>query len=62
MSMSDPIADMFTRIRNAQAVDQTQVRMPSSKLKGSIASLLKQEGYIAPTSGLSCQLIPHIAI
>ena len=46
MSMSDPIADMFTRIRNAQAVDQALVRMPSSKLKVSIASVLKQEGYI----------------
>ena len=46
MSMSDPIADMFTRIRNAQAVDQAHVRMPSSKLKVSIASVLKQEGYI----------------
>ena len=46
MSMSDPISDMFTRIRNAQAVDQAQVGMPSSKLKVSIASLLKQEGYI----------------
>ena len=46
MSMSDPIADMFTRIRNAQAVDQAQVKMPSSKLKVSIASVLKQEGYI----------------
>ena len=46
MSMSDPIADMFTRIRNAQAVDQAQVRMPSSKLKVSISSVLKQEGYI----------------
>ena len=44
--MSYPIADMFTRIRNAQAVDQAQVRMPSSKLKVSIASVLKQEGYI----------------
>ena len=44
--MSDPIADMFTRIRNAQAVDQAQVKMPSSKLKVSIASVLKQEGYI----------------
>jgi small subunit ribosomal protein S8 len=44
--MSDPISDMFTRIRNAQAVDQAQVRMPSSKLKVSIASLLKQEVYI----------------
>ena len=46
MSMSDPIADMFTRIRNALAVDQAEVSMPSSKLKVSIASLLKQEGYI----------------
>ena len=46
MSMSDPIADMFTRIRNAQAVDQAQVRMPSSKLKVSIAGVLKQEGYV----------------
>ena len=46
MSMSDPIADMFTRIRNAQAVDQAKVKMPSSKIKVSIASVLKQEGYI----------------
>ena len=46
MSMSDPIADMFTRIRNAQAVTQTLVIMPSSKLKVAIAGLLQQEGYI----------------
>ena len=46
MSMSDPIADMFTRIRNAQAVTQTLVTMPSSKLKVAIAGLLQQEGYI----------------
>ena len=46
MSMSDPIADMLTRIRNAQAVDKTAVTMPSSKLKIAIAQVLKDEGYI----------------
>mgnify|MGYP001282700300 CR=1 FL=1 len=46
MSISDPIADMFTRIRNAQAVEQDTVSMPFSKLKYAIASVLKQEGYI----------------
>jgi small subunit ribosomal protein S8 len=46
MSMSDPIADMFTRIRNAQRVDKETVAMPSSKLKVAIATLLKAEGYI----------------
>lgn len=46
MSMSDPIADMLTRIRNAQMMDKTSVRMPSSKLKKAIAQVLKDEGYI----------------
>jgi len=46
MSMSDPIADMLTRIRNAQGVDKATVEMPSSKLKVSIAKVLKDEGYI----------------
>jgi small subunit ribosomal protein S8 len=46
MSMSDPIADMLTRIRNAQAVDKAVVDMPSSKLKVAIAQVLKDEGYI----------------
>jgi small subunit ribosomal protein S8 len=46
MSMSDPIADMLTRIRNAQAVEKSAVRMPSSKLKVAIAQVLKDEGYI----------------
>ena len=46
MSMSDPIADMFTRIRNAQAVEKATVTMPSSKLKTAIAQVLKDEGYI----------------
>ena len=46
MSMSDPIADMFTRIRNAQRVDKQTVAMPSSKIKLAIAAVLKDEGYI----------------
>ena len=46
MSMSDPIADMFTRIRNAQRVEKPSVAMPASKLKIAIATLLKDEGYI----------------
>ncbi|MGS0755379.1 30S ribosomal protein S8 [Roseateles sp. GG27B] len=46
MSMSDPIADMLTRIRNAQSVEKVNVVMPSSKLKVAIAKVLKDEGYI----------------
>ena len=46
MSMSDPIADLLTRIRNAQSVNKTTVAMPSSKLKVAIARVLKEEGYI----------------
>jgi small subunit ribosomal protein S8 len=46
MSMSDPIADMLTRIRNAQMVEKAVVSMPSSKLKVAIAQVLKDEGYI----------------
>jgi small subunit ribosomal protein S8 len=46
MSMSDPIADMLTRIRNAQMVEKTSVVMPSSKLKAAIAQVLQDEGYI----------------
>ncbi|HEX7340687.1 MAG TPA: 30S ribosomal protein S8 [Rhodanobacteraceae bacterium] len=46
MSMTDPIADMFTRIRNAQMMGKAHVRMPASKLKLAIAELLKNEGYI----------------
>jgi small subunit ribosomal protein S8 len=44
--MSDPIADMLTRIRNAQAVEKVTVTMPSSKVKVAIAQVLKDEGYI----------------
>jgi len=46
MSMSDPIADMLTRIRNGQQVERVFVEMPSSKVKVAIATVLRDEGYI----------------
>ena len=46
MSMQDPIADMFARIKNAQARSRREVSMPMSKQKKAIAEVLKQEGYI----------------
>jgi small subunit ribosomal protein S8 len=46
MSMSDPIADMLTRIRNAQLSEKISVAMPASKLKAAIAQVLKDEGYV----------------
>jgi len=47
MSMSDPIADMLTRIRNAQRAHKSEVSMPGSKMKLAIANVLKDEGYVA---------------
>jgi small subunit ribosomal protein S8 len=47
MSMQDPISDMLTRIRNGQAASKVSVKMPSSKQKVAIATVLKAEGYIA---------------
>jgi len=46
MSMSDPIADMLTRIRNAQMAEKVNVKMPSSKVKVAIAKVLQDEGYV----------------
>jgi len=46
MSMSDPIADMLTRIRNAQMAEKVTVAMPSSKLKVALAQVLQDEGYV----------------
>ena len=46
MSMTDPIADFLTRIRNANSIRKDRVEMPSSKLKRSLANILKQEGFI----------------
>ena len=47
MSMTDPISDMLTRIRNGQAARKKEVRMPASKVKKAIAEVLKEEGFIA---------------
>lgn len=47
MSLSDPIADMLTRIRNASSAAKPEVSMPSSKIKAAIAGVLKQTGFIA---------------
>ena len=47
MSMSDPIADMLTRVRNAQQAGKTSVALPSSKQKVSIAKVLEDEGYVS---------------
>ncbi len=47
MSMTDPIADMLVRIKNAAAVGKQTVKLPSSKIKVAIANVLKDEGYIA---------------
>jgi small subunit ribosomal protein S8 len=46
MSMNDPIADMLTRIRNAQSAEKLSVAMPASKVKAAIAQVLKDEGYV----------------
>lgn len=50
MSMTDPIADMLTRIRNAQKNEKPAVTMPSSKIKAAISAVLRQEGYITDFS------------
>jgi small subunit ribosomal protein S8 len=47
MSMQDPLADMLTRIRNAQMAGKTSIDMPGSKLKTAVARVLQDEGYIA---------------
>ena len=64
MSMTDPIADLFTRIRNAQATGKRSVRMPASKLKLAIASLLKNEGYVldAATSDVEGKPVLEITL
>jgi small subunit ribosomal protein S8 len=46
MSMTDPISDLLTRIRNAQAVEKATVKIPASKVKRSVLQVLKEEGYI----------------
>ncbi len=62
MSMSDTIADMLTRIRNAQHTRKADVRMPSSKMKREIARVLKEEGYIADFRVEPCDGKPELVI
>src|SRR3982751_6017918 len=62
MSMSDPIADMLTRIRNAQMIERAVVTMPSSKVKIAIAKVLKDEGYIEGYKVTSEESTPGLRI
>jgi len=62
MSMSDPIADMLTRIRNGQARGKVTITMPSSKQKVAIANLLKDEGYLTDVVVESAGTKPQLAI
>ena len=61
MTMTDPIADMLTRIRNAQATKKLSVSMPASKQKAGIADVLKNEGYIKDYS-ISDEAHPQLTI
>jgi small subunit ribosomal protein S8 len=60
--MNDPIADMLTRIRNAQAVAKKTVSMPASKIKAGIAAVLKQEGYIVDYKVIDNDAKPTLTI
>ena len=62
MSMQDPLSDMLTRIRNAQMAGKKSVEMPGSKLKAAVASVLKEEGYIADFRASSETGKPRLAI
>jgi small subunit ribosomal protein S8 len=62
MSMSDPIADMLTRIRNAQMTEKVSVAMPSSRLKVAIAKVLKDEGYIEDFRVAGSETKPELEI
>jgi len=62
MSMTDPIADMLTRVRNAASRRQRTVTMPSSSLKLSIAEVLKREGYIEAFSILEKKIQNHLQL
>ena len=61
MSMQDPLADMITRIRNAQMAQLAKTSMPSSKIKVSVAEVLKSEGYIADFN-VSASAKPELTI
>src|SRR3989338_9266441 len=61
MSMQDPLADMLTRIRNAQMAEKSVVSMPSSTLKVAVAKVLKDEGYVADFQ-ISSVIKPELTI
>lgn len=62
MSMQDPLADMLTRIRNAQMAGKPTVEMPGSKLKTAVANVLKEEGYIAEFAAIEEDGKPRLSI
>jgi small subunit ribosomal protein S8 len=62
MSMQDPLADMLTRIRNAQMAGKPTVEMPGSKLKTAVANVLKDEGYIAEFAAIEEDGKPRLSI
>jgi small subunit ribosomal protein S8 len=62
MSMQDPLADMLTRIRNAQMAGKTRVEMPGSKLKAAVAKVLEDEGYVDSFIATNDDGKPRLAI
>jgi small subunit ribosomal protein S8 len=62
MSMTDPIADLLTRIRNGQSSGKTEVNVPASKVKLAIAKVLKEEGYIEDFASTSLEGKPTLAV
>lgn len=62
MSMTDPIADMLVRIKNALAVRKTSVKLPASKIKLSIANVLKSEGYVLDVRQIGDAKKPELEI
>jgi len=62
MSMTDPIADLLTRIRNGQSSGKTEVSVPASKVKLAIAKVLKDEGYIEDFASTSLEGKPMLAV
>ena len=62
MSMSDPIADMLTRIRNAQRAGKVSVSMPAARIKTSIAAVLKDEGYVGDFQSVEEHGKPQLSI
>lgn len=61
MVMTDPIADLLTRLRNAAAVGHSEVRMPFSKVKQAIAKVLEQEGYLTSVAKDGSELVVELA-